>query len=139
MRLSGPTGLSRRICVSPAILPRGGGSDGTDPILIQPGDIIMINFHAMHRDKQLWGNDAEVFCPERWQSARPRWEYLPFLGGPRICPAQQMALGQCAYLLVRFLQEFKTLENRDEEMRFVEEIKMLCESRNGVKVALYTK
>ena len=54
---------------------------------------------------------------------------------PRICPAQQLALGQYVYLLVRFLQDFKSMESCDEEVRFVEEIRMLCESINGVKVA----
>ena len=36
----------------------------------------------MHRDRELWGEDAENFKPERWSDAKPTWEYLPFNGGP---------------------------------------------------------
>lgn len=106
-------------------------------MLALKGDMIMINFQAMQRDPELWGDDAKVFRPERWEAARPSWEYLPFLGGGRICPAQQMATGQMAYVLARFAQEFPSIENKDPEESFVEEIKMLVESRNGVQVAFY--
>jgi hypothetical protein len=41
------------------------------------------------------------------------------------------------YLLVRMVREPETVENRDPCMEYVEQIKMLCESRNGVKVALH--
>ena len=52
-----------------------------------------------------------------------------------MCPAQQMVLTHYAFILVRFLQEFESIENRDPEMRFIEEIKFAKKSRNGVKVA----
>lgn len=47
----------------------------------------------MHRRKDLFGEDAEEFRPERWldgegegkKGLRVGWEYLPFNGGPRIC------------------------------------------------------
>lgn len=40
----------------------------------------------MHRREDLWGADAHVFRPERWETMRPTFEYLPFNAGPRICP-----------------------------------------------------
>ena len=39
----------------------------------------------MHRRRDYFGEDVEVFRPERWETLRPGWEYLPFNGGPRIC------------------------------------------------------
>lgn len=45
----------------------------------------------MHRRKDLYGEDAEEFKPERWldedgkKGLRVGWEYLPFNGGARIC------------------------------------------------------
>ena len=39
----------------------------------------------MHRREDLYGSDAAEFRPERWETIRPGWEYLPFNGGPRIC------------------------------------------------------
>lgn len=71
----------------------------------------------MHWDKDYWGPDAEAFRPERWlDSIRPKWKYIPFLGGARLCPARQKILTQYALFLVRFLQEFKEIENRGSEI-----------------------
>jgi cytochrome P450 len=45
----------------------------------------------MHRRKDMYGEDADVFKPERWLQSgddkrlRPKWVYLPFNGGPRTC------------------------------------------------------
>ena len=89
----------------------------------------------MQKDEDLWGADASMFRPERWEDLKPMWKYLPFLGGPRMCPAQQMVLTQYGYLLVRFVQAFRRMDNKDVEMKFVEEHRMTKQSRNGVKVA----
>jgi len=43
----------------------------------------------MHRRRDIWGQDAAKFRPERWDGRRPGWEYLPFNGGPRICIGQR--------------------------------------------------
>lgn len=42
----------------------------------------------MHRRKDIYGQDAEEFRPERWEGDSLRdigWAYLPFNGGPRLC------------------------------------------------------
>lgn len=90
----------------------------------------------MQRDTDVWGPDAETFRPERWESSRPKWEYIPFLGGGRICPAQQMVLNQMGYVLARFAREFEMVENCDPVEEFVEEYMFSVQSRNGVKVRL---
>lgn len=97
---------------------------------------IDIDWHAMQRDPHIWGQDANDFRPERWEKIKPQWEYIPFSGGPRICPAQQMVLTQYAYILVRLMREFERMENRDPEFAFVEEHRMTKQSKNGVKVAM---
>ncbi|CCD48984.1 hypothetical protein ACHAPF_000710 [Botrytis cinerea] len=134
LRLLAPAGLSIRTCVQDCVLPRGGGPDGKSPILVRPGTEIRVVFHALHKDRDIWGEDAMEFRPERWENLRTTWEYIPFLGGGRICPAQQMALTEISYLVVRFMQEFKSMENRDPEKKFVAGMKLSMESKNGVKV-----
>lgn len=47
-----------------------------------------------------------------------------------------MALLECGYVVVQFLQEFEQMENRDPQVEFVEEHRVTMQSRNGVKVAL---
>lgn len=98
-----------------------------------------MNFGVMHRDKTFWGENADEFYPERWDNINPRINppaYMPFLIGPRTCPAQHMLLIQYAYLLVRLAKEFERIDNRDDVLEFVEEHRFAKSSRNGVKVAL---
>lgn len=44
--------------------------------------------YHMHRLPALYGDDAEDYEPERWESAELNnigWGFLPFNGGPRSC------------------------------------------------------
>ena len=72
-------------------LPVGGGDDGKSPVFVKKGQLVHWSLYAMHRRKDLYGEDAEEFKPERWldqgekKGLRVGWEYLPFNGGPRIC------------------------------------------------------
>lgn len=91
----------------------------------------------MHRRTDFFGPDAEEFRPERWMDGqlRPRWEYLPFNGGPRICVGQRYALTEVGYVLVRMAQEFKTLESRDPGP-WIESLALTLCSHNGTQVSL---
>ena len=73
------------------VLPVGGGADGKSPVFVAKGQMAHWSVYAMHRRKDLFGEDADEFKPERWldrseqKGLRVGWEYLPFNGGPRIC------------------------------------------------------
>lgn len=127
-----------RMCVKDCILPNGGSTNGEAPIIVKRGTEVNMGFRAMQRDPDLWGQDAAEFRPERWEERelRSTWEYMPFSRGARACPAQRMALLECGYVVVRFLQESEQMENRDSQVEFVEEHRVTMQSRNGVKVAL---
>lgn len=87
----------------------------------------------MQRREDIYGDDANEFRPERWDTLRtsyvapalgPRgkrltkatysWQYVPFSGGPRICIGQQFALTMMSYLTARFFQAFEKIEARDD-------------------------
>jgi cytochrome P450 len=89
----------------------------------------------MHRRRDIYGADADEFRPERWETLRPGWEYLPFNGGPRICLGQQYALTEAAYVSVRLLQEFKKVESRDPG-EWAESLTLTLCSYNGTQVSL---
>ncbi|KAF1956855.1 cytochrome P450 52A12 [Byssothecium circinans] len=91
-------------------LPVGGGPDGTKPVYVRKGAAVDYAVYMMQRRKDFWGEDAEVFRPERWEGRRSGWEYLPFNGGPRICIGQQFALTEAGYVIVRLLQRFEKCE-----------------------------
>ncbi|CAD6593970.1 MAG: hypothetical protein ASARMPREDX12_007883 [Alectoria sarmentosa] len=137
LRLQGPSGRVARTAIRDTILPRGGGPDGAAPIFVQKGTIVALNTYAPNHWKDTWGDDVEEFRPQRWIGRKHTWDWTPFFGGPRICPAQQQVLTQAVYLLVRMVTTFEKIENRDPSVEYVELTKMLTESRNGAKVALY--
>ncbi|KAM0126263.1 hypothetical protein ACHAP3_009340 [Botrytis cinerea] len=138
LRLQGPAGRSQLLALRNTILPVGGGPDGQSPILVEQGDVVALNIWGTNHDKDIWGNDVDEFKPQRLNDKRMVWEFTPFLGGPRICPAQQQVLTQSVYLLVRMTRSFASIENRDTILEYVEMVRMATESRNGVKVALFS-
>jgi cytochrome P450 len=139
LRLNSPPTALARMALKDTVLPAGGGPDQLSPLFVPKGTPVLLNFRALHTNPEIWGDDVDEFRPERWAEGRPlweaKWQYEPFSGGPRICPASQQVITQMAYLLVRLAQEFKELKNRDEVPEYVEEFKMLVQSKNGVKVS----
>ncbi|XP_044505206.1 cytochrome P450 704C1-like [Mangifera indica] len=77
-------------------------SDDTlpDGFSVKKGDVVAFVPYAMGRMKDLWGNDAEEFRPERWLNEnghfRPESPFIftAFQGGPRICIGKDFAYKQ---------------------------------------------
>ncbi|KAG8843002.1 hypothetical protein FRB96_004483 [Tulasnella sp. 330] len=79
--------------------------------IAQKGVKIMWSYPAIHRRKDLWGEDAEDFNPERWMGDRApndstEGQFIPFNGGPRICLGMDMAYNKNSFMLIRILQVF---------------------------------
>ena len=89
----------------------------------------------MQRREDLFGENANEFIPERWESLRPGWNFVPFNGGPRICIGQQFALTEASYATVRILQSFKDIEKRDDS-ELVERLTLTATVRAGTNVGL---
>ncbi|KAK7046125.1 hypothetical protein VNI00_007128 [Paramarasmius palmivorus] len=97
------------------------------PLYIPAGSKIPYSVLMMHRNKDLWGPDAEEFDPDRFIDARlkkylsPRpFIFLPFNAGPRICLGQQFAYNEMSFMLIKLLQNFKlfTLEQNVADPEF---------------------
>ena len=52
------------------MLPLGGGADGRSPIYVRRGQTVFYHTYALHRARELWGQDAAAFRPERWAELR---------------------------------------------------------------------
>lgn len=76
---------------------------------IPKGSTILISPWVLHRHVKLWDNpgcfDPERFSPER-VAARPRFSYLPFGGGKRICIGAAFALAEATILLATLAQRY---------------------------------
>lgn len=93
LRLYPSVPVNTRTSLNDTILPTGGGPDRKSPIFIKKGTAVAYSVYTMHRRPDLYGMDAEIYRPERWNEQMPmndnptnqKWGYLPFNGGPRVC------------------------------------------------------
>lgn len=115
LRLYPSVPMNLRFANKTTVMPRGGGPDGNSPVLIRKGMSLTYSPYHMHRRKDLWGDDALEFKPERWadpnltEAKWIKWAYLPFNGGPRLCLGMDMALMEASYGLARVVQAFPNL------------------------------
>jgi cytochrome P450 len=74
---------------------------------IEAGTFLFIPIYALHRHRRYW-RDPDAFDPERFlngeAAALPRFAYLPFGGGPRVCIGQGFALTEAAAILATLLR-----------------------------------
>ncbi|KAJ7659117.1 cytochrome P450 [Mycena polygramma] len=86
-----------------------------DSITIRKGTAIRIPIAAVHRDKEIWGEDADEFRPERWDempyaaSAIPSvWgNLMTFLAGSHNCIGFRFSVVEIKSLLFTLLRAFE--------------------------------
>jgi cytochrome P450 len=63
----------------------------------------------IHRHRRLW-DDPERFDPDRFSperaAGRPRFAYLPFGAGPRVCIGQVLAMNESILILAALAQRY---------------------------------
>ncbi|HXQ51872.1 MAG TPA: cytochrome P450 [Stellaceae bacterium] len=77
---------------------------------VKKGAIVFVMPWVLHRHRRLWDN-PDAFVPERFSpeqsAARPRWAYLPFGDGPRVCIGAAFALTEAIVVLAALAQRFR--------------------------------
>ncbi len=77
---------------------------------IPAGAEVLIMPWLIHRKPSLWENadrfDPERFMPER-VAARPRFAYIPFGAGPRICIGAAFAMTEAVLILATIAQRYR--------------------------------
>src|SRR5581483_10103617 len=93
-------------------------SIGRDPIEdielggydIPKGASLIINTYAMHHSSKYFA-DPDSFIPERFSKDReadiPRYAYLPFGAGPRICIGNMFAMMEARLVLATVAQRYR--------------------------------
>ncbi len=84
------------------------------------GAVILISPHVFHKDGRWW-NDPETFKPERFAKDNdqfiPKYAYLPFGGGPRICIGNSFAQMEAVLLLATIAGRYcLRLDPADQEV-----------------------
>ena len=77
---------------------------------IRRGDLIWIAPFAMHR-RPAYFPDPERFDPDRWtperEKALPRYAYMPFGGGPRVCIGNGFAMMEAQLIVAAVARRFR--------------------------------
>ncbi|HJE26140.1 MAG TPA: cytochrome P450 [Methylorubrum populi] len=88
---------------------RAVGVDTLGGEMVQPGDSVTISPWLLHRHRRLW-RDPDAFDPSRFlpgASPVPRFAYLPFGAGPRVCIGAAFALTEATLALSRIVGRFR--------------------------------
>jgi cytochrome P450 len=74
---------------------------------VRPGTSVVMPIYAIHRHARRW-EDADAFDPSRFaperEAAIPRYQYMPFGAGPRICIGMGFAMMEATAMLATFLR-----------------------------------
>jgi cytochrome P450 len=106
MRLYPPVPIMSRQAVADATI------DGHP---VKAGTSVLMPIYAIHRHARRW-DDPDVFDPGRFSPEReaqiPRYQYMPFGAGPRICIGMTFAMLEATTMVATMLQHarFETVE-----------------------------
>ncbi|MGA9162374.1 MAG: cytochrome P450 [Actinomycetota bacterium] len=90
---------------------------------IGTGSIVVVSPWLLHRDPRWWP-EPDAFRPERWltdELERPRYAFVPFGGGPRVCIGEPFARLEAAMLLAAIGRRwrFASVSDRPPELQAV--------------------
>src|SRR5262249_10345773 len=96
---------------------------------------LLLSLYLVHRDPEFWER-PEVFDPSRFtrerSQGRPRYAYLPYLGGPRSCVGMALANLELVLVLATVVQRY-SFDVRGP-VRFSPDLTL--ESRHGMVVRI---
>jgi cytochrome P450 len=84
-------------------------ADSYGGVAIPAGSQVLIAPWVLHRHRKLWTN-PDSFDPTRFLDAAtppPRFTYLPFGVGPRVCVGAQFAMAEAVLILAMTIQRFR--------------------------------
>jgi hypothetical protein len=80
----------------------------------------------LHRDKSVWGEDAEEFKPEHFspeaEQSRPGNAYKPFGSGQRACIGRTFAMQEATLVLGMILQRFQLIDHKHYQLKIKETV-----------------
>jgi cytochrome P450 len=86
---------------------------------VPKGSLVTVITWALHRDPRFFP-DPERFDPERfgpgWEERVPRFAYLPFGGGPRVCIGNGFAMTEARLIVAAVAQRYRLQLEPDQEV-----------------------
>jgi cytochrome P450 len=104
---------------------------------VTPGLQVLISPWVLHRHRRLWDN-PERFDPSRFNKEssekRPRFSYLPFGGGPRVCIGATLAMTEATLILAVLAQRFRLRLKEPQEIKL--QTRITLRPKNGLITVL---
>ena len=86
------------------------GADRLGEVEVRPGDFVSIWPWLIHRHQKLW-DQPDVFDPKRVTPERRknyhRFQYIPFVAGPRTCVGARFAIAEGMTILANWLAKWR--------------------------------
>ena len=85
------------------------GADRYGGVSIPPRSLVLMSPWVLHRHRKLW-QDPDAFDPGRFLDDAvppPRFAYLPFGAGPRVCVGAQFAMAEATLVLAMMIRRFR--------------------------------
>lgn len=93
-----------------------------DSFYFPPGTVLSVPIYAIHRSKDILGQDANEFRPERWEklSDRQNTSFIPFVHGPAACVGYNLAEGEMKIIAATLTKSYD-LCLVDTDLKFKED------------------
>lgn len=95
----------------PITVRKAAKTDYIEGILVPKGTLIWIPIRVVNTWKEIWGEDAEVFRPERWlklpKGYHPSFSLLSFIAGPHACIGKTMAIIEMKAVLAALIVNYR--------------------------------
>lgn len=92
----------------PRSVPPGGATIGGH--FFAEGSVVSVPSYTIHREKSVYGEDAEEYNPDRWLApgARQKFEkaFVPFSVGPRACVGRNVAMQELSILIAALIRRY---------------------------------
>lgn len=79
------------------------------------GAVLMLSVLKLHRSRRFWGDDAELFDPERFSAersaTRDSYFYMPFSTGSRNCTGHRYAMISMKIILGNLVRNYRFSTN----------------------------
>ncbi|KAJ7681316.1 cytochrome P450 monooxygenase [Mycena olivaceomarginata] len=113
----------------PRVIPESKGGLVVCGRFFSAGAVVGVPIYTLHRDPDIWGNDPDVYRPERWFDVEKvtvmHKAFNPFSSGPRACVGRNLAALELSLIIATLLRRYhfvlaepeKPLETREAFIR----------------------
>lgn len=128
MRLYPPAWITDRVALE---------DDEVEGYFIPKGTVVLSFIYGVHHSPDYW-EQPEKFVPERFEKKnlkqKPKFAYMPFGGGPRLCIGSNFALMEMQLLLVHLVSKYKWTLSKEQDIDMQPLITL--RPRHGIKMRI---